>query len=433
MKNKLLKEYNKNKVKKILIDYVRCVITGILVGLIVGVFQLCIYLLNDFSRRLFTSKDPLILFLLVVLVILLSILNFNILKYYPSIDGSGIPFLEQGIRGEKSIKWKKDIPLLACNSFISIFCGFPLGSEGPSVVLGGKIAQGVDDISKKENSSYDVALASGAGFGCAFLSPLAGICYGFEESLHNFKFSLLIKAIIVCFVSFFTTLLINQNHLLYINKVSFLYDTNMIVILLIGVLCIILGILFKNLTIYLKRIFEGYKDLRLIKWRGYFLFLLIFLLNLFLNSYMGSGGNIISLLTSFDTILLVIGLIVFRISITSLCGSGKVTGGLVIPMMCIGGLIGRLCILLLQNFIYIPSESFEFIYLCGICCFFACVTKAPITSIVLFFSTLIYSSQNFYVFNASSFMCVTIIIFCYLVINILNQDDIYDDFINIKK
>ena len=82
---------------------------------------------------------------------------------------------------------------------------------------------------------------------------------------------------------------------------------------------------------------------------------------------------------------------------------------------------------------YIPLESYEFIYLSGICIFFTCLTKAPLTAIVLFFSTLVYSSHSFNVFNASSLMSVIVIVICFLVVNILNEDDLYDDFISIKK
>ena len=431
--NTRLKAEKNLKLKKYIIEYLRTIIIGIIIGLIVGCFQLCVSLISDFSLSLYTSSDPYIMVLLIVLLIIFSTLNFNILKYFPSIDGSGIPLLEQGIRKEEKIRWKLDIPLLILNSFVAIFCGFPLGSEGPSVVLGGKIAQGVDDISKKEDTSEDVAIASGAGFGCAFLSPLAGLVYGFEESLHGFKFSLLFKSIIVSFVSFFVAFLINKNHLLSLNNVSYLKDESISIILIIGFLCICFGLLFKKLIILLKDLFEKYQDINIVKWRGYILFIGVFILNLFLNSYMGSGLNIIKGLTSFNSILLVIGLIVFRICITSLCGAGKVTGGLVIPIMCIGGLIARLSILILNEVFYIPLESYEFIYLSGICIFFTCLTKAPLTAIVLFLSTLVYSSHSFNVFNASSLMSVIVIVICFLVVNILNEDDLYDDFISIKK
>ena len=169
----------KNRVKNYLLLLLQTVICGAIIGAVVGLYQLAISLMVSISKFMYGHEMLVVVLIMVAISIGLAFINDLLLKFAPGIDGSGIPNIELGIRGKKKIDWKKEIVLMFVNSCVSTLAGFPLGSEGPSVVMGGKISKMTQDISKLEDKD-SIAMACGTGFGCAFLSPLAGLCYIFE-------------------------------------------------------------------------------------------------------------------------------------------------------------------------------------------------------------------------------------------------------------
>ena len=317
----------------------------------------------------------------------------------------------------------KDIPGMIANSFASTFVGFPLGSEGPSVVIGGKIGKAYSDLFKREDDSEDIGIASGAGFGCAFLSPLAGLVYSFEESMHRVSWKLIIKGVIVSLSSFGVTFLINHHHLLEIETVVPTYGINNVAFIFVAVLSLVVGLCFKHFIVFLKDKFNQFDNIKVVKYRGYLLFALMFILNVFLYSYMGAGSNIISSLSEWNNIALVIGILVFRFVLTSLSGAGKVTGGLVVPIMCLGALVGRIAVLLCGSMFEFDMECSEFVMLFSMVTTFTVITKAPMTSIVLVLSALVYSSSSFII-------CIVV---CHLFVQLFRQNDLYDEFIDVSK
>lgn len=385
-------------VKKQLIDYLflllQTIVCGVIIGVVVGVYQLAVSFFSTLSRNLYGNESFLLVFLMVAIGIGLAFINDLILKFAPGVDGSGIPNIELGIRGKRTIDWKKEIVLMFVNSCVSTLAGFPLGSEGPSVVISGKISEMTQDISHIENKDQ-TAIACGTGFGCAFLSPLAGICYIFEESLHKFNPSLLLRAILMMLTAFFTTGLINHHHLLSITNATMPNFNEYYVFLILVIVNALIGIIFVKSIVFVKRLFTIHKNKLFIKYRGYFLFAVVILLNIVCLPLMGSGGYLISNVGSYSLIYIVILILVFRFVITVLTGSGKVTGGLVVPIMTLGAVTGQLVYLLCSQCFGLTGDIQPIIVLVSMCMVFGVVTKTPITSIALIYSTIAYSTQDY--------------------------------------
>ena len=312
----------------------------------------------------------------------------------PGVDGSGIPNMELGIRHKKKIDWKKESVLMIVNSYISTFIGFPLGSEGPSVVISGKLAKMSNDITNFDNDDT-IAMACGTGFGCAFLSPLAGLCYIFEESLHKFNPPLILRALLMIISAVFTTSLINHHHLLSVAQAVYPMFKDYYIFAILIIFNVAIGISFVKLIIFLKRIFSKYKDKLLVKYRGFILFAVVFILNYILLEYMGSGSKLISGIVSKDSILLVLGILALRFVVTTFSGSGKVTGGLVVPMMALGALTGQIACLVCNKLFGFDIQYFDVIILVSMCMLFGIITKTPITSIVLIFSAIGASTGDY--------------------------------------
>ena len=123
------------KVKGFLLNLLESLIIGVLVGAVVGGFQLGMQYLIKFSNTTLQNHTWWVIILVIISGIILSLLNYRIIKVFPNLDGSGIPSIELGIRHQRQIDWKHEIVLMIVNSYASSLVGFPLGSEGPSVVI----------------------------------------------------------------------------------------------------------------------------------------------------------------------------------------------------------------------------------------------------------------------------------------------------------
>lgn len=421
---------NKTKVLSYLKLCLHALITGAIIGAVVGLYQLGIQGLNKLSSKMYTSSDWWMVALIVVSGIIGAVANAKILDFAPGVDGSGIPNIELGIRKKRAISWKKDIPMMILNSYISTFVGFPLGSEGPSVVVAGKLSKMTEDLSHIEDDDA-IAMACGTGFGCAFLSPLAGICYIFEESLHKFHPSLIFRSLIMMMSAIVTTSLINRHHLLEVEHVAVLDLNQVYILLILVILNVIVGVLFVKAIVALKRYFTKNAEKKWVKYRGYALFAIVILLSCLLPGLMGAGSSLVKSLNEYKVLWIVLLILLMRFAMTVISGSGKVTGGLVVPMMTLGALTGQIAFLFCNRYFGLAGEVNEIVILISMCMIFGIITKTPFTSVALVYSALAYSGND-YLHAAVMIPFVAIAIFLAVYLSKwMKVDCLYEQFMEI--
>lgn len=384
--------------KRRFIDYLRlclqAVVTGGLIGIVVGLYQLGIQKVGAWSAWMYSSRNAWIICLMVVLIAGLAVLNDLILRFNPSLDGSGIPLMELGIRHRRPIDWKREILLMIANSYISTFAGFPLGSEGPSVVIAGKLGKMTRDITSVGDDDQ-IAMACGTGFGCAFLSPLAGLCYIFEESLHKFHPELILRSALMILSAFCTTSFINHHHLLEVKDIVLPNVSQYYIFLLLIVFNAGFGMAFVKALVGLKKLLQKKGNTKVLKWRGYAFFAVVMVLNFVCLSYMGSGSSTVASISATDSLWVLGGIFLLRFCLTVLTGSGKVTGGLVVPMMTLGAILGEISVGICHALFGLDIAIAPVIVLVSMCMMFGVVTKTPFTSVALIYSALAYSSGDY--------------------------------------
>ncbi len=387
----------KEKILKILYYGIKAIITGFFVGLIVGTYQLCANLVIDASKELFATQNIMIALIVVVVVAALAFIAHFLVTFDTNIAGSGIPQLEVNIRKKlDNMKWYKTMPLMFINSIVSFFAGLGLGSEGPSVVLGGNASLMVNDWFKDDDED-EVAIASGAGFGCAFLSPLAGIFYTFEESLHRFNIKIIIRTIIIVFVAFFISSLINHHHLLTMDITTDLGFEEYYPLIFVILLNVIVGSLFVLLLIRLKDFLAKHKKNFFVKYRIYWMFILALLVSFFFAIGSGSGGRIIAMILEEKSILILLGLLLFRFVYTIFSANSTATGGLVVPIICFGALSGMIVCVSCNQLFGFEEQYFAPIVLISMLTSFAVVTKAPLTALAVIVSTVGFNTHGLYI------------------------------------
>ena len=423
-----------NKLLSFLKQTAILLLSAALSGLVVGLYQLGIQQIVKVSTFMYTSRTPIILLTLIILVAFCAVINQLIILGDSSIDGSGIPSMKLERRNNIESKWYKDIPLLIGNSYASTFSGFTLGSEGPSVVLSSKINSGINKLFKNEDKTSE-EISEGAGFGCAFLSPLAGICYAFEESIETkLNYKAIIKTLVIIAVAFLVTSLINKNHLLSLSTFETIAFKDYYIFPLLLLINVIFSVIFYKLMLILRGFFIKRKNNIFIKNRSFPLFLITFILNIFIIEYMQSGGKIIASIYENTSFLILVGVLILRISLTAVSGSGSVTGGLVIPIMTIGAINGQIISTLSSEFFGFDESYFELISLISALMFFGILIHTPLTSCALLYSCISLATKNFVIaLNILPIFVLTIFISYLITSRLFKLDSLYEGMIEVSK
>jgi len=421
-------------VKKIFLlvkPFLISILVGLVIGLIIGAYQFIMKYVTNLSLYLYSNKTLINFIILIICLFIFSIANYFIIKLCPQIDGSGIPSLELGIRKYCKINYKFDVFGMIINSYISSFIGLPLGSEGPSVVIAGKLSKLVCDITKNKDDDL-IPLASGIGFGCAFLSPLSGLVYAFEEMFHSFKFINLIKGILIILSAFCIEILINKHFLLSLNNFVEIDFKTSYILILIMIFDLVIGYLFVKILITLKEFLIKNNKNILIKFRSFPLLIITFILNIYFYMYLGSGGllmkeNVINFNLSF-----IIFILISRFLLTIISGTGSVTGGLVVPIMSIGYLIGQIICLISKNTLSLPIAYFQYYSLISAIMLFGIITKTPLTSSSLIFTTILRSSNFNLILSLKYSLLPIIIVFIAIYLSKFTKlDCLYEEQMNL--
>ena len=113
----------------------------------------------------------------------LSIIVGFMVKKTPLISGSGIPQVELAIRGKIPMPWARILVNKFAGTLLSLIGGLSVGREGPSIQMGAAVGCGVGHLWHCKPDQVPRYLIGGsvAGLTAAFGAPMAGILFAFEE------------------------------------------------------------------------------------------------------------------------------------------------------------------------------------------------------------------------------------------------------------
>lgn len=378
-------------------------ITGIICGVIIALFLVCARVVCSFAFGLYSlERTPLFVVCLLTLVVLCCLLVAVLQALNESCKGSGIPLAEATARGMLKVKWLRTAAMLIAGSLLSFLSGMALGSEGPSIGVGGLIGDGVGRMGKKpiQFRRYLITGGASAGLAAAFNAPLTGVAFALEETHRKFApgilfaaFSAVVPAVMISQLIFW-----GFGHIPYLNDLGiksgaaalpFLAQTDYKsiadlfkvcgVAAIGGILCALLAAAFNCCIFALGKLFGKINShaLRLLP-----AFLLTAVFGLCLASVVGTGEATLEHVSITTTVGMLILLLLMRFTMTvSASGSGA-TGGLFLPMMAIGGILGtiiaKVAVSCGMNDAYVPN-----VIMFTISAFFAASARAPISAIAL--------------------------------------------------
>ncbi|MBQ8428236.1 MAG: chloride channel protein, partial [Clostridia bacterium] len=404
MKRKPWKSVYRNALQLVAVGAV----TGVVVGLVVTIYNLLFSYSEDFARASYAAirNNPLWLFVWIVALGIAAFLVCSAMQASKIIKGCGIPETEGATRGILRLHWWRDATLMFAVTLLEVFMGLSIGAEGSSVLIGGAIGDGVSSGLRRNfmMRRYQVTGGACAGLAVASNAPLTGMAFAFEEAHKRFTPEVFICAFSSVVFAMLTRTLLYEAFQLPVSNAfdSFSFAgvvlplTNYPFVLVAGIVCGVLGVLFYKGVFAVRKLFRKI-SVKSAFWRDFIKVSIAFLLGgciaLLAVDALGGGHHLIQSLgsgtshgvTSLFGMPLVWTLIVVALLkgiATCLNIGAGVPCGIFIPIIAIGACIGAV---LNQAWLALgmdPAYCDLMIMIC-MATFFATIVKAPITSIVM--------------------------------------------------
>lgn len=375
-------------------------VVGILVGTITFFFKVGAFYLMKYSDVCyeFVAEHLAYLPVLIIALALFGIASYFITKYYKCARGGGIPTACGILRGVLVFRWLHNLIATIGSAFLTYFAGLPLGEEGQSVQIGTCVGKGVSLIVGKKKKAWERYVMTGgasAGFAIATGAPLSGVLFAVEEAHKRVSPMIILSSMATVIFGFLTSSLLKlwtglETHevLLKDAGLSSLSINWIWVPLVIGIL---VGLFAAGINTFFKQMDQLFMTRlkripRLVK--VILAFVLCGLIGVFLPLFRGGGIGLINALIQRQVVLWMIALLfLLKVLLSLFSNSSGVTGGLFIPTLCQGALLGAffgdLAVLM-----GLPAEIYLPIVLFGISSYLSAIQRIPLTALVFSFEVL---------------------------------------------
>jgi len=374
----------------------KLLVASILTGIVSGFFITIYELLITFTTYFIFMGNPVetiptfpIWYIYAVPTIAIFFVNYIISKE-PHTKEYAVSEIANSILQNKMTITIKTLILKIIASTLSLSSGFMVGTEGPSAGIGAMIAYHIHKIFKLPNMMIKMIISVGASSAIAaiFVSPLTGIAFAVENIAYQFLKKYIGFLIIASVISFAISVQ-------FLDSIVFKHSTGrdfnseyiFATLLFIPFLTI-----FVYLYLFLKKRLLYFIDLEIFKsfhkYRNYIFAIIgggvVGTILLIEPHAAFSGKSIVIHLINQKThipILLIFIIILLRIIGTTVSIYANAIGGLFLPLMSIGALVGFGFgeSMSLMNF---EVEPFYFAAI-GAAVFMGVIMKLPLTAVVL--------------------------------------------------
>ena len=367
-------------------------VAGIFTGIIIFLFKIASTAIIGWSGEIygFVRTTPIFIPLLLIGAAAVGAVAALILRVAPDCRGGGIPSAIAALRGVVPIHRAYSLPLIFFSSTLTYLCGVPLGTEGPSVQMGTLVGWITSKLLGKKNRAWHRYVMTGgacAGFGAATGAPLTGIFFAFEEAHRRFTPMIFMTASLTTLFSSVTMELLCMASGTSPKLFGFSIDAIMPVeymwsALIIGVVCGVAAIFFTKTYKRVHDMLERHARRIPFVLRIIIIFVLTAIVGLVSSPLIGTGHHLIDELIEGHGVwyMLIIFLLVRSIFLM-IANTQGVTGGLFIPSLAIGAMIGTLCAKGMIGLGILPSEYGVICIVIGMVSFLSASSRVPITAL----------------------------------------------------
>lgn len=315
-----------------------------------------------------------------------------IVSLVKSCKGGGIPTSVAAVRGIVSFKWLPSVLVLPFSALITFFCGIPLGTEGPCVQMGTAIGEGVMRClgSKKHQAwrRYVMTGGASAGFSIATASPISAILFSIEELHKKFSPLLMAGASVAVMTAQITAQIlalfgIGSSRLFHLPEIDMLSVKLMFAPLLVGVICGVGSTLFTRFYHAIEKTVHKVLEKVSVKIAFPVLFAFTSIVGVCLSDTLGTGHALVEKLfhahTAWYMLILVF---LIRMIIMMVSNTAGVTGGVFLPTIAFGAVIGSLCADGMIALGVLQPNHYVLMVVLGISAFLGATSRIPITACV---------------------------------------------------
>ncbi len=378
----------------------KLIIATILTGIITGAFITFYELLIIFLTYFIFMGDPLktiptlpIWYLYLVPTVAIFFVNYlaskdnNIREY-------GVREIAESVSENRMVLKVKTLFLKILASALSLSSGFTVGTEGPSASIGAMIAYQIHQVVKLPKMLIKMMISVGASAGVAaiFVSPLTGIAFAVENIAYQFIKQYITYLILASVIAFAIT----AN---YLDAITFVRSAGRVMnndYIISNLFFIPFITTFIYLYLFMKKRVLHFIDIELFKkfhnYRNYIFALLggsvIGTILLLEPQAAFSGKEIVVMLMNQEnhiSVFVIFIIIFLRIIGTTVAIYSNAVGGVFLPLMSIGALIGYGFGELMTLYLF-PVEPFYFAAI-GASIFMGVIMKLPLTAVVLSLET----------------------------------------------
>ena len=369
------------------------ILVGRLGGLAVSVYVL----LTETLTHLFYGPEPFIdlpklpLWYLYLIPTASILIVQKLIALDPSVREYGVSEIAQAVQENRFTVTLKGLLLKILASVLSLASGFNVGNDGPSAAIGAMIAHRLNALFQLPRRLVTLVISLGASSGIAavFVSPVTGIAFALENIASEFlsqRIGPIILGAALAFGVAYRFLDPLVFHYSIVRYFDYSYLTGALLFIPVMLFFLFLYLALKKwLLLFLDRFVAS----RFGKYRNLFFALLggatvgTLLWQAPIAAF--SGHEMVAALIngtipiSLKLLLLVV---LLRILGTALAIYANAVGGLFLPLMSIGALIGYGYGEALQLYIGIPIHSYAFAAI-GASVFMGVVMRLPLTAVVL--------------------------------------------------
>ncbi len=392
--------------------FIEGAIVGIFTGIIVAALRFFLDEADIYRPIIFSHVNSLgKIFVAIVVMILIAKILSAAIKFDSQVAGSGIPQLKGILQGKTQIF--KPLRLLAVKFFATVAAigaGMSLGRAGISVQFGAAVGNFFTRLIYAKNSHHEAVegnflLTAGAGAGLAaiFNAPLAGVIFCIEELRKRFSPEILIASVTASVIaSFIVKMVFGVRPVfetitatpLHMPTVATMPTLEMLanlsaapvkffaLFMILAAFCGIIGAFFSKSLIFSLNLYD---KLKIFGTRRFAIPLLLAIpIGVEIPKILGCGNVLVDeiLITHIDLEILAVFLL-GKLVYTLICFGTNAPGGLFLPVLTIGALIGNV-FAKIGNSLHIFTADWTTLFIIfGMAAFFAAVIKSPVTGSIL--------------------------------------------------
>ena len=374
-----------------------CVLFSTLTGIFTGALIFSFNLLSTFvvhqSSEMYHwfRENPKYAPLLILGILLMGLIAGVMLKTFPSARGGSLPVAVALLRGHIAFRWIPNIVFVYFSSMITYLVGAPLGNEAPCVQMGAAAGKGTVRMFTKKHRAWDRYIMTGgacAGFAVTTGAPLSGIFFALEEAHRRFTPMIIMVATMSTTAAVLTSrwlcnLFNVELTIITVALQNTLQMKDLWIVVILALMCGLFAGIFSKCYEKIRHVIEKIRARVHFIFRLEAVFLIVAIFGLISGHFVNDGHNLLHEIVhaehAWQFLLLYLFVRAFLVILSNGVGA---TGGLFVPTLVFGAMIGSICAQIFISLGLLAPEAAPIMIVIGMAAYKGSSMRTPITAVI---------------------------------------------------